>query len=296
MSGNKKLLGYILIILATALWGIAFVPQKTAMQYTGPFSYNAARFLLAALLVSVVCYLSGERISFRRAGGRGLLLGIVLFAGISLQQIAVLHTTASNAGFITSLYLVLVPLQMWLFFSERQRMSFWFAVLLAILGLGLLSFSGEISFQMGDLWALAGAVMFAQHIIIVDSLVKTIAPLPLAAVQYFIASLLSGLVAVVFEQDLLIGLTAAWAEVLYAGGLSVAVGYTIQLYGQKYISAVHAAMLFSLEGVFAALAASYLIKETLTETQMYGCALVVIALLLASRRNKPSPELAPNAT
>jgi drug/metabolite transporter (DMT)-like permease len=282
---NLRLKANLLLLLVAAIWGLAFVAQRLGMDHLGPFGFNAARFLLGALSLLPLTLL------FRARAGQGELrpllrggvaAGTLLFCGASLQQAGLLYTTAGNAGFITGLYIVLVPLAARLMGQPVNR-AIWAGASLALVGLYFLSINTAMIINRGDLLELVGAVFWAGHVLIIGRLAPHLDGLRLSIIQFLICACLCLGVALIYEQDsfTLTNLMAAWQPIAYAGLLSVGVAYTLQVYAQKHAPAAHAAIIMSLEAVFAAFGGWLLLNEELTGRALAGCALMLAGMLLA---------------
>ncbi len=280
-----------LLLLTAAIWGLAFVAQRVGMDYIGPFTFNALRFGLGGAALSIVIHLrdAGKLSAVQRAAPAsrpagwwrwGLLLGVVLFGGASLQQAGLVYTTAGKAGFITGLYVVLVPLVgTWL--GERHGLHVWLGVLLALVGLYLLSVNGAWRVAWGDFLVSLGALFWTAHVLLVDHLVARFDSLRLAALQFGMVALLSAVVAVWREPLYVTGVWQAMLAILYGGLLSVGVGYTLQLVAQQYAPPAHASIILSLEAVFALLGGVVLLSEPLNGRGMLGSVLMLSGMLVS---------------
>lgn len=282
---NLRLKANLLLLLVAAIWGLAFVAQRVGMDHLGPFGFNAARFLLGALSLLPLTLLFRARPHQAELGPLlrgGLAAGSLLFCGASLQQAGLLYTTAGNAGFITGLYIVLVPLAARMLGQPVNR-SIWAGASLALVGLYFLSINEAMIINRGDLLELAGAAFWAAHVLIIGRLAPHLDGLRLSIIQFLVCALLCLAVALIYEQDSFTpaNLIAAWQPIAYAGLLSVGVAYTLQVYAQKHSPAAHAAIIMSLEAVFAALGGWLLLSEALTTRAMAGCALMLAGMLLA---------------
>ncbi len=280
---RKRLQADLMLLGAALVWGGAFSAQRVAAAHLGFFLFNGLRFLLGALVL-------GPLLWSRRRGTTGLewrggaLAGLLLLAASALQQAGLRFTTAGKAGFITGLYVILVPLLLAVVWRRRPPLNAWIASLLATVGLFLLSTGGQrLALAPGDGLELAGAVLWAFHVILIGHLAGRVDPLRLAAIQYLVCGLLGTLLGLGLEAATLGGLAQVWWAVLYAGGLSVGLGYTLQVVGQQYAPATDAAIILSLEAVFAALFGWLLLAEALSGPQRLGGALMLAGVLLAQR-------------
>ncbi|MBD3179341.1 MAG: EamA family transporter [Candidatus Latescibacteria bacterium] len=277
----------LLLILTAAIWGFAFVAQRVGMKYVGPFIFNGVRFALAALFLFPLVLLKRRRGS--EAGqwdtGRivrsGLFAGLFLFAGSSLQQAGVVFTTAGKAGFITGLYVVIVPLATLLFWRERTGSGTWIGAVLAVAGLYLLTMTGDFIPQKGDLLVLAGAFFFAGHVIAIGKLCRRVDPLALALVQCLVCSLMSLGVSALFENNSLESVFRAAIPIIYGGLFSVGLAYTFQIFAQRYAPASHASIIMSFEAVFAVLGGWLILHEVLSARGIWGCALMLAGMILS---------------
>lgn len=261
--------------------------QRATANNIGVFWFTGLRFLLAALLLLPFALRSGL---LRRAYLPWMLAaGLVLFAGTNLQQLALRYTTAGNAGFITGLYVVFVPFILVFVLRRRLHLSVWIAAVLSVLGLLLLSSGGKLQLARGDAIVVVGAVFWAVHMVIIDAAVQKVPVLPLAVGQYIVNGLLNLLFGLLIEPAGLGGLVSSWWAVVYAGAISVGVGYTLQAVGQRHAPPTDAALILSTEAVFAALFGYLFLNETLSLVQLSGCALIMAAILMVQIWNKPAP-------
>ncbi len=276
-----------LLLLAAAIWGFAFVAQRAGMEHVGPFLFNGVRFLLGALvLVPFVIRSRRRRPAIERPrGGTATALGLacaglVLTVAANLQQVGLVSTSAGKAGFLTGLYVVLVPL-FGIARGQGLRWAMALAVPLSAFGLYLLSVVGPFRLAPGDGWVLLGALVWAVHVHLIDWLVARAEALVIALVQFTICGLLSLTVSLVRETTTLDGIAATWGAIAYAGVLSVGVAYTLQVVGQRRIEPALAGVVLSLEGVFAALGGWVVLGETLSARALLGCGLMLAAMVLA---------------
>ena len=270
-----------LALLAVAIvWGSAFVVCRLAAAQTGSFLYNGARFLLG--VVTLLPFVGARLRGLARVEAwGGVLAGVLLFVASGLQQMGLQFTTAGKAGFITGLYVVLVPLFLALVWRQWPRGSTWAASLLAAVGLYLLSAVEQLALAPGDGLELVGAVFWALHVILIGRLAQRVDVLRLALMQYLVCGLLSLTTGLLFESSTAPGLVSAWWAILYTGVLSVGLGYTLQVIGQQHAPAADASVILSGEAVFAALAGWLILDERLTPWQLLGCALMLAGMLLA---------------
>ncbi len=279
-----------LLLLTATIWGFAFVAQRVGMEYVGPFTFNGIRFALGSLvLVPFILRNNHKRGSApQNQDGAGLrliflgggLAGLTLFTGASLQQIGLVYTTAGNAGFITGLYVVIVPF-LGLFFRQRANFGSWMGAVIAAAGLYFLSITESFTIAYGDFLELAGACFWAGHVLIIGWLSPRMDSLKLALTQFCACSILSLIAALLFETVSLIGIRDAAIPLLYGGALSVGIAYTLQVVAQKNAHPAHAAILLSLEAVFAAVGGWVLLGETLSGRGMFGCGLMLTGMLLS---------------
>lgn len=284
---TKTLKSDSLLLVAAFFWGTTFVAQRMGMTHIGPMTYNALRFALgAATLAPVIVIWRGSAggANPRDRNGRfllfgGVLAGLALFGGASMQQIGLVYTTAGKASFITSLYVVLVPIA-GLFLGHRCRPAVWVGAGLAVAGLYLLSVSGSFIIGRGDLFVIAGAFFWTVHVHLIGHLARRANPLHLACIQFLACAALSLLAAVLFERTSLPAIRSAAIPILYGGILSAGVAFTLQVICQRTSPPAHAAIVMSLETVFAALAGWLILHERLSPRDLAGCALMFAALMV----------------
>ncbi|MDW4563101.1 DMT family transporter [Aeromonas rivipollensis] len=282
-----------MLLMAAAIWGLGFVAQRLGMDHMGPFTFNGLRFLLgAASLLPLLWWLKSRQPRPQAgspAGDRrlllvgGLIAGGVLFSAASLQQVGLLYTTAAKAGFITGLYIILVPV-IGLALRHKTGANTWIGALIAMAGLYYLSVTEEFTIGYGDLLQVIGALFWAIHLLVLDHYSNRVAPIRLAGVQFVVCGLLSLGTAFVIETPTLSGAVAGWQALLYAGLVSVGIGYTLQVVGQRGAHPAHAAIILSLETVFAAIGGVLLLGEILDERAVIGCILMLIGMLLSQIR------------
>lgn len=279
-----------LLLLTATIWGFAFVAQRVGMAYVGPFTFNAVRFALGSLSLVPLLFVLDRRANkaqqllpstgaaTRLAGGG--LAGLFLFAGASLQQVGLVYTTAGNAGFITGLYVVIVPI-MGLALRQQTNTGTWLGAFLAAAGLYFLSINAQFTIAWGDLLVLIGAFFWAAHVLIIGWLSPRMDALKLAITQFAACSLLSLMTALAIETMTWEGLRQAAMPILYGGLGSVGVAYTLQVVAQKDAPPAHAAIFLSLEAVFAVMGGVLLLGEVLTPRALFGCSLMLSGMMLS---------------
>jgi len=287
---GKALRSDLLLLFIAAIWGGGFVAQRQGLAFVGPFTFNGVRFALGSLsLLPLV--LIGQRRRNRvpgplpEAGSRpllagGALAGAALFLGASLQQVGIVYTTAGNAGFITGLYVVIVPL-LGLCWGQRPGLGTWLGALLAASGLYLLSVTARFSIGYGDLLELIGAFFWAVHVLLIGWLSPRLDALKLSSLQFAVCSLLSLITAFCLETPSLPGILLAALPILYGGLISVGVAYTMQVVAQRDAHPAHSAIILSAEGVFAAFWGWLLLGEVLGTRGLLGCGLMLAGMLFS---------------
>jgi len=283
-----------LLLLAAIIWGSAFVAQRVGMSYVGPLTFNGIRFALGAMVLLPLIRrrdpepeVEGGPVQHRMVWptvGGGALAGLVLFVAATLQQVGLVYTTAGKAGFITGLYVIIVPL-LGLLWGHQPGWGGWLGAGLATVGLYLLSVTGIFTFAPGDLWELFGALFWAIHVLLLSWLSPRMDGIRLACAQYVVCSLLSLIVAGFTEAITRDGLHGALIPILYGGILSVGVAYTLQVVAQRDAPPTHAAIILSLEAVFAALAGWLILDEMLSLRGLIGCILMFSGMLTALLRS-----------
>lgn len=267
-----------LILFITALvWGSGFIAQRLAAAEIGAFLFNGGRFFLGALILLPFII----RIPLKRTEVIWMITaGIVLVVASGLQQVGIKHTTATNAGFITGLYILFVPLILFIFFRQHIHWLVWTATGIAAFGGLLLSALGNVHFMIGDLYELAGAVLWALHVILINKTVGKANPLQFAFGQFLVCGIINLALGFWLDQATLVNLGNAWGPIIYSGIFSVAIGFTLQVFGQRHAPATDAALILSLEAVAAAVFGYLLLNEILTPVQFIGCFLIMAAVIL----------------
>ena len=279
-----------LLLLTAAIWGFAFVAQRVGMEHIGPFLFNAIRFALGSLSLLPLIYLgmgngrseSTPPIPISKGAkiAGSLLAGSVLFGGASLQQIGIVYTTAGKAGFITGLYVILVPI-IGLKWGRKASTGTWIGALLAVTGLYLLSVTETFTIDKGDFLVLMSAFMWAAHVLWISWLSPRMNPLILASSQFAICSIFSLLAASALEPIILGSILAAAVPILYGGLCSVGIAYTLQVVAQRDAHPAHASILLSMEGAFAVLGGWLILNETLSLRGLAGCGFMLAGMVLS---------------
>ena len=286
---RKSLRGSLLLLLGSVIWGAAFVAQRVGMDHLGPFSFNGIRMLLAGIvLIPVAAFIDrkkepGVRPDPKDQRKAGLLCGVLLFVASSLQQMGLVTTSAGKAGFITALYVVLVPVAAWLLFRKNPGRVIWLGVVLAVFALWLLCMpaGGGFALQGGDLLVLGCAVAFTGQILCVDYYAPKVSGVKLARDEFLVTGMLSLLIAVFTETITWTGIREALIPILYAGLMSGTVAYTLQIIGQRDTDPTVASLIMCLESVFATLSGALILGEKMTVRETVGCVLMFVAVVLA---------------
>ena len=295
-----------LLLLTAFIWGVAFVAQSVGMDYVGPLTFNAVRFIIGAIfLIPCIAFLDKLKEKENQAAGKntpaapqnkkvlitgGICCGIAIAAASTLQQYGIAYTTVGKAGFITALYIVIVPI-LGIFLKKKPRLIIWLSVLLALVGLYFLCMTDSLSFSKGDTLVLLCAFVFSLHIMIIDHFSPMVDGVRMSCIQFAVAGILCGIPALIFEHPTFSSLIAAWAPVLYAGILSCGVAYTLQIVAQKNYDPTVASLLLSLESVFSVLAGWVILHQSLSPREIFGCVLVFIAIILVQL---PAPKTKTN--
>lgn len=278
---TKTVQANLLLLLAATIWGTAFVAQKAAMEHIAPIWFSGLRFALGAVVILPLVLREKPRKPVRLEDyAVGVGIGLFLCVGINLQQIALQYTTVANSGFITGLYVVLVPLFS-LFHGQRYGIGMWCGAILAAVGLYFLSVKEGLDINFGDLLILISAVLWAFQVIALSSYGMRLPPMRLAMAQFVTCAVLSTLVAAFREPIAWTDIQGAGGALLYCGVLSVGVAFTLQVVAQRYARAAHAAIILSLEAIIAALAGWVAFGEMLDSRAMFGGALMIVGTLLA---------------
>ena len=290
MKMKKQIQGSIFLLLATVIWGSAFVAQSMGMDHIGPFTFQAVRCGLAVIgLLPAIWFADrgkNDGMTFisrwkdKKLWKAGLLCGIPLFLAINLQQVGIIYTDAGKSAFLTAMYIIIVPL-LGLFFRRKPSKMIPVSVALAVAGLYLLSCAGVSRINKGDICRIGGAFMFAVQIIFVDRFAGEVDALRLNCIQALVSSAASAVLMVFTEAPTWAAVSACWLPLCYAGFLSMGAAYSLQIIGQKTLEPTAASLIMSLESVFAAVFGWLILHETMTISETVGCVLVFAAVILS---------------
>ncbi|HSL62762.1 MAG TPA: DMT family transporter [Desulfotignum sp.] len=281
-SGTVK--SDLVLLLAASIWGLAFVAQRIGMDHVGPFTFNGLRFVLGGLSLLPFVWLSRKKTYAGSDGDlikSGMVSGVVLFAGISFQQVGIVYTTAGKAGFITGLYVVMVPIIGLFLRHTRTGAGTWAGAGLASIGMYLLSVTRDMDVNSGDMLVFFSAICFACHLIVIERFCTRFSTAALSLVQCTVCAVLSLGVAAVFETFVLADILKITIPLIYGGVFSVGVAYSLQIYGQKNSPASHAAIILCLESVVAAIGGWIILNEILSGRAIFGCVLMLAGMLVS---------------
>lgn len=284
---KQQFKGTIALLFATVIWGSAFIAQSVGMELIGPFTFQTVRCGLAVVfLFPLSFFFEKDKETFLAKWKNpslwktGAICGIALFAAAGLQQVGLLYTSAGKAGFITAMYIVLVPI-LGLFLKQKPPLSAWISVVIAVAGLYLLSCVGVTEVNKGDLLLLGCAFFFSIQITLIDRLAGSLDGIRLNCVQSLVCTLLSAVAMLISEEPNMTNILNCWLPLGYAGILSMGVAYSLQIVGQKRLEPTAASLLMSLESVFAVLFGWLILHETMTAYELLGCGLVFAAVILS---------------
>ena len=283
----------ILLVLTALIWGCAFVAQSMGMDYVGPFTFNMARFLIGAVvLLPVIWFMDRQRKTGAEKGAGqktliigGICCGIALAVASTLQQWGILFTTVGKAGFITAMYIVIVPL-LGIFIGKKVRPLIIGCVAIAVVGFYFLCMTESLRLGLGDFLVLLCAIAFSIHILVIDHFSPKVDGVKMSAIQFLTAAIISAIPTLLWEQPVFTEILQAWQPVLYAGVMSCGVAYTLQIIAQKNADPTVASLLLSLESVFSVLAGWVLLGQGLSLKELFGCVLIFCAIILAQLPEK----------
>lgn len=281
-----------LLLMTAVIWGIAFVAQSVGMDYVGPFTFNCVRFFIGGAVLIPCIFLLNKLNSAHDARNKqtefktkdlclaGLSCGLVLCLASCFQQFGIIYTTVGKAGFITSFYIIIVPL-LGLFFKKRCGYLLWSGVVLALIGLYFLCIKESLSIGLGDMLVFICAFLFSLHILLIDYFIKKADGVKMSCLQFFVCAVISGIAMFIFEEPDIAQIINAWQPILYAGVMSCGVAYTLQIIGQKGMNPTVASLILSLESVIAVLAGFLLLNQQLSLREIIGCIFMFLAIILA---------------
>lgn len=304
---THKVRNSLLLLLTAFIWGTAFVAQSVGMEYIGPLTYTCVRSLIAGImLIPCIAFLNKvnpkqeDMHIYQKDEGKqtyqktlligGICCGLALGVASSLQQIGIQHTTVGKAGFITTFYIIIVPI-IGLFFKKRCGINVWIGVVFALAGLYFLCITEGFSIGYGDTMVFLCALAFSIHILVIDHFTQLVDGVKMSCIQFFVAAIVSGIGMMLFENPDIGNILAAWMPILYAGALSSGIGYTLQIIGQKGMNPTIASLILSLESVISVLAGMVLLNEKLTGREILGCILMFVAIILAQLPEKKKGSL-----
>ncbi len=284
MTSHLTLRSNLLLLLAATIWGFAFVAQRIGANHIGAFTFNGTRFALGACTLLPLLLWKGRQanspmptMSRKTILIGGITAGLIMFIGAFLQQFGVKYTTAGNAGFITCLYVILVPI-LGVFLKQPTNRNIWIGAILAVVGMYLLSVSAAFRVNFGDIFVFIGAFFWALHVQFIGWISRRANAIVVAFIQFASCAVFSLVCAVCFESVTIDALRQAGIAIAYCGILSVGVAFTLQIVAQRHAQASHAAIIMSLEAVFAALGGWLFLRESLTIRGMIGCGLMLLGM------------------
>ncbi|MGI5971401.1 MAG: DMT family transporter [Oscillospiraceae bacterium] len=286
---KKSLRGSFTLLITAIVWGVAFTAQSKGMDYIGPFTFNAVRFLLGGIvLIPAILVFSrknaGEKKSKllpdKKLIAGGIFCGLIIFSGNTLQQFGILHSSVGKAGFLTALYIIIVPL-IGIFLGRAIDKKVWVSVAAALIGMYLLCMKDGFSIKLGDTLLILCAVVFSLHILVIDRYSPYVDGIILSCMQFFIAGILSLICMFIFEKPSVSAILDAWLPLLYSSVMSCGVAYTLQIIGQKNVAPHLACLILSLESVISALAGWAILGQAMTWREISGCLIIFAAIILA---------------
>lgn len=294
---KSMLSGELLLVLAAIVWGFAFVAQKAGMESIGPMAYNGIRFLIGSVtLLPIIWFFDRKKDKYKPVQGSkivlwkaGLISGLVLFGAATTQQIGIVYTTAGNAGFITSMYVIIVPV-FGLFIKQKVVIQTWIAAVIALTGLYFLTISEGLTFVKGDLFVFGSAFIWAVQVLLASYYAIRVNVIKLAAIQFALTGILSLTISFFTETYGLQNIYDAMIPILYGGIMSVGLAFTLQLIAQKKAKPSHAAIILSTESVFAAIGGWLILNEQLTPLETMGAVLMFTGVILSQLKKKKKIE------
>lgn len=292
---KNSLRGESMLLLTAFIWGIAFVAQRVGGDIVGPFTFNAVRMFIGGFTLLPCIYLLRNKSTLKNERTvtkkqwlsknkklciGGIVCGTLLFVAGSLQQIGLTYTTASKAGFITALYIIIVPI-IGIFLKKRPSINLWISIFIALIGMYLLCITDGFKIATGDILIILCAFSFSFHILVIDYFSPFVDGVKMSCIQFFVCGLFSSIAMFLVETPHISSIFQAWIPLLYTGILSCGVAYTLQILGQKKVNPVIASLIMSLESVFSALGGWVILGESLSIRESIGCIFVFAAIILA---------------
>lgn len=303
---NKYWLGNTLLFAAALIWGCAYIAQSVGMDYVGPFTFNASRCFIASIFSLPIILLSDwakksspnyvkesreNKLTLLKGG---ISCGIVLSFATATQQIGISQTTVGKAGFLSVMYIIIVPL-IQLFFHVKLPKMIWVSLPLAVAGMYFLCMTESFSVSFGDLMVLLSAFFYAIHILVIDYFAPKTNGMKLSSLQFLIASIVNAIMMFLFENPNINDILSAWLPILYAGAISGGIAYTLQIIGQKWSEPSVASLILSLESVIAVIAGVVFLKEVPTSKQVIGCVLMFISIIIIQMSHNKERKTKQNA-
>ena len=296
---NKNWKNPLLLLLTATIWGVAFVAQSVGMDYVGPFTFNGVRSLLGAVvLLPVICFLNHKKKDTAVKADQciqskktlwigGILCGLCLCIATSLQQIGIQYTTAGKAGFLTAMYIIIVPV-IGLFLGKKSSPFVGLSIVMAAVGLYLLSIKEGFTIGKGDILVILCAFVFSVHILVIDHFSPKCDGVKMSCIQFLVCGVICSVIALALEKPEVGQIMKAWLPIGYAGALSCGVAYTLQIIGQRGMNPTVASLILSLESVISVLAGWVLLKQALSARELIGCVIMFAAIVLAQLPERKS--------
>lgn len=290
---HKTLRGNLLLIVAAVIWGSAFVAQSEGMAYVGPFSFGAVRYLIGGIVLIPFAWLfslKDENKDLRGTVFGGVMCGIALFLASTLQQIGIQYTTVAKSGFLTAMYIVLVPI-LRIVLGKRPTVRVWICILVAAVGVYFLCAVDGLSINIGDVLMILAALMFSVHICVIDHFVAKYSGVWLSCIQFIVVGLISVPFMFIFETPTVAAICSAWVEILYTAVFSSGIAYTFQILGQRDTNPVVASLIMSTESLFAALSGWIILGQAMSARELFGSLLMICAIVFAQLPDKKKDKV-----
>lgn len=294
---KKSIKGPLMLLMAAAIWGFAFVAQSSAMDKVGPFTFLAMRSVLGSLILVPVILIKDKLVKKKDSVAEhedmsklwlgGFLCGIALCAASGLQQLGICYTTASKSGFLTAMYILIVPL-LGIFFKKKVSLKIWLCVIVAVVGMYLLCVKEGFSINIGDVLTFICAIFFSIQIMIVDYYSPIVDGVKLSCIQFLVTAVISGILMFIFEKPSVNEIVSAWIPIVYAGVCSSGIAFTLQILGQKYTEPAVASLVMSFESVFATIGGILILKEYPGVQEWVGIGLLFVAIMASQISGKKS--------